>query len=131
MHIPQTFYSYSQREMVRKSSTACRGLQARRSYLVAVFRLLGGVTLAAKTVHGIPRKPVGLKHGTAGASLATNDDMEHHGSFQEGGNDVSNGPQVPFCRAYANVANIWLPIQDEDTRRTDRVKRVIIFGGKG
>lgn len=40
-------------------------------------------------------------------------------------------PKVPFCRAGADVANMWMPVWDSDSQTMVTAKRVLVFGGKG
>ncbi|CAM9797370.1 unnamed protein product, partial [Scytosiphon promiscuus] len=44
---------------------------------------------------------------------------------------VVHAPRVPFCRAGADVANMWLPVWDPDNAMVQTAKRVVVFGGKG
>lgn len=40
-------------------------------------------------------------------------------------------PKIPFCRAGADVVNIWLPVWDPDNQVVETAERVVVFGGKG
>lgn len=40
-------------------------------------------------------------------------------------------PKVPFCRAGADVANMWMPVWDRDNQAVATAKRVVVFGGRG
>lgn len=40
-------------------------------------------------------------------------------------------PSVPFCRAGADVGTMWLPVWDSDSKRMEKAKRIVVFGGKG
>ncbi|CAM9724991.1 unnamed protein product [Pylaiella littoralis] len=47
------------------------------------------------------------------------------------GSGVAPVPKVPFCRAGADVANMWMPVWNVDSQRMEMSKRVVVFGGKG
>ncbi|CBJ48702.1 RecName: Full=Actin-fragmin kinase; Short=AFK [Ectocarpus siliculosus] len=40
-------------------------------------------------------------------------------------------PRVPFCRAGADVANMWMPVWNPDSQLVETAKRVVVFGGRG
>eukprot|EP00752_Nemacystus_decipiens_P005537 g5009.t1 len=48
-----------------------------------------------------------------------------------GGGTSERVPKVPFCRAGADVANMWMPVWDSDSQTMVTAKRVVVFGGKG
>lgn len=49
----------------------------------------------------------------------------------EGGEGFTPVPKVPFCRAGADVANVWMPVFDPDNQDMETAKRVVVFGGRG
>ena len=64
---------------------------------------------------------------------STNEEGERRRSKAEGGGGagVKPEPRVPFCRAGADVANMWLPAWAPENQRVETAKRVIVFAGKG
>lgn len=40
-------------------------------------------------------------------------------------------PKVPFCRAGADVVNMWVPVWNRDNQDVETAKRVVVFGGRG
>eukprot|EP00903_Cladosiphon_okamuranus_P007945 g7670.t1 len=73
--------------------------------------------------------------GGRGAALAAPPgEREGGGAGDEGaggGGIMMRAPKVPFCRAGADVANMWMPVWDSDSQAMVKAKRVVVFGGKG
>lgn len=72
--------------------------------------------------------------GAAAAATVTSggiDESDEVSSAGVRGSDIAHVPRVPFCRAGADVANMWLPVWDPDNTMVQTAKRVVVFGGKG
>lgn len=97
-----------------------RRVQARRFSLVAAVTALGTILLVGQPACAILDTPTGSAMGTKQAA-----------KLSSGSSDELSLPQVPFCRAGADVGNMWLPVWDDDTQKMEKAKRVVVFGGKG
>lgn len=113
------------------STTSSRGAAAAAAGALLLLPLIFSEVSAATAV------PPGGSSTAAGVDLDTADEALGGGegagtpAAVRGGSEMMQLPRVPFCRAGADVANMWMPVWNPDSQLVETAKRVVVFGGRG
>ncbi|CAM9432539.1 unnamed protein product [Ectocarpus sp. 6 AP-2014] len=128
----------SPRRSLRDQQASRRNANSTTSSLVAAAAAgaLLLLPLLFSQVSAATAVPPGGNSAAAGVDPGTVDEAMVGGGEGEttavrGGSGMMQLPRVPFCRAGADVANMWMPVWNPDSQLVETAKRVVVFGGRG
>lgn len=130
----------SLRRSLRDQQASQRNANSTTSSRVAAAAAAAGALLLLpllfSQVSAATAVPPGGNSAAAGVDPGTVDEAMGGGGEGEtaavrGGSGMMQLPRVPFCRAGADVANMWMTVWNPDSQLVETAKRVVVFGGRG
>ncbi|CAM9536590.1 unnamed protein product [Ectocarpus sp. 4 AP-2014] len=120
----------------RNANSTTTSRVAAAAAAAAAVRALLLLPLLFSEVSAATAVPRGGNSAAAGVDPGTVDEAvggegDGGAAAVRGGSGMMQLPRVPFCRAGANVANMWMPVWNPDSQLVEAAKRVVVFGGRG